>query len=314
MTVQEVLHKSIEFLRKKNIESAKLDSELLISDVLKMKRLDLYLKYDRPLNEKEIHACRENIRRRGLGEPVSLVLGHRDFWGINFFVNGHVLTPRSETEELVEHAVEFFNKNFLKKTEKTTVVDLGAGTGCIGLTFLKKIESSKFIDLWLVEKSAEAFSVLIKNTEKIFEGEIIKTSKISEKRIIYLLTHERQITCLCESADVPETVFDEPSEKIKIDFLLSNPPYIAESDASVAQDVLQHEPHAALFAGQEGLEKLKNWSQSYSPFLSLGGYCLMEMGHLQGPEIKTHFEALFTNVRILNDLQGRERFIEAIKS
>lgn len=350
MIVQEVLQKSIEFLRKKNIENAKLDAELLISDALKIKRLELYLKYDRPLLDNEVVDCRERIRRRALGEPVSLVLGHRDFWGFTFKVNQNVLTPRPETEELVEKAVDHFNQNFSKSPSDVTVFDLGSGTGCLGLTFLKKIRSSNSVSLVCVEKSPEAFQILLENLRTIYKNQIITVdetnsqlkhfvvskndlkSKLTEgqselaKRRAEILSEKNiesgstnsninnHIYCAAVDASNIEELLVQLPQKVTSStvMILSNPPYIAEGDPEVDEDVLKHEPAMALFAGDDGLGLLKDWSMKYSKLLPPGGYCLMEMGRHQGPPLLEHFQKYFSNVSVLKDLSSHNRFIQGI--
>jgi release factor glutamine methyltransferase len=106
MKLKEVLDKTTQFFKDKNIESARLDAELLLAHGLKLERIQLYLKFDQPLSEAELATCREFVRRRVLGEPVAYILGTKGFYGYSFHVNSAVLIPRPETEHVVEAALE----------------------------------------------------------------------------------------------------------------------------------------------------------------------------------------------------------------
>ena len=111
MLLKEVLTKSIQFFKDKKIESARLDAELLIAHALKMDRISLYVKYEQPLTETEVQACREYIRRRSLGESVAYIIEEKGFFGEVFKVIPGVLVPRPETEHLVEQVIKFIEKN-----------------------------------------------------------------------------------------------------------------------------------------------------------------------------------------------------------
>lgn len=318
MTVQEVLQKSIDFLKKKNIESAKLDAEILISESLGMKRLELYLNFERPLKEAEIIECRERIKRRGLGEPVSIVLGFQDFWGLNFLVNKNVLTPRPETEELVEKAVECFQlyekqRDLFSENEARSnlVVDLGAGSGCIGLTFLKKVSSKHPLTVVMVEKSPAAFEVLLKNTRRIFQGEILSETPLQGGQR-FELSRTREIICLNRPAEDTGKIFvsENGLGELRISLLLANPPYIAVGDQDMAADVLANEPHEALFAEDKGMFLLKAWIAAYTPFMEKNAHVFMEMGPSQGPEMKEFLLKFAKDALVHKDLQGRDRILE----
>ena len=151
MKLKEVLDKSIQFFKDKKFESARLDAELLISHALKLERMQLYLKFDSPLTEKEVSDCREVVRRRSQGEPVAYITEEKGFYGLTFKVGPGVLIPRPETELLVEQALEFIKQN---KLEAPKILDLGAGTGCIGFSILKNIPQATLV---CVVQSSEAF-------------------------------------------------------------------------------------------------------------------------------------------------------------
>lgn len=144
MLLKEVLTKSIQFFKDKKIESARLDAELLISHALKIDRISLYVKYEQPLNEAEVQICREYVRRRSLGESVAYIIEEKGFFGEVFKVLPGVLVPRPETEHLVEEVLKFIEKN---KIENPRILDLGAGSGCIGLSILKQVPSATLVSV-----------------------------------------------------------------------------------------------------------------------------------------------------------------------
>lgn len=159
MILREVLSKTKDHFTKLGFASAKVDSELLLATALGWKRLDLYLKQEYPLSDKELNDCREMVRRRSKGEPVAYILGYKDFYSIQLKVAAGVLIPRPETEHLVDEAI-----NHCKETglANPVVLDLGSGSGCVGLAVAKEIPNSLVV---LVEKSEAAFKILLENVK-----------------------------------------------------------------------------------------------------------------------------------------------------
>jgi release factor glutamine methyltransferase len=280
MKLKEVFEKSVQFFKDKKIESARLDAEILLSYALKMDRLQIYLKYEQPLTEAEVQSCREVIRRRSLGEPVAYIMGEKGFYGEIFKVGEGVLIPRPETELIVEEALEFIKKNNIQNPQ---IIDLGAGTGCIGFSILKNCEGASLI---CIEKSEKAFSYLKQNQD--------------------LLQLESRSQLLLQ--DVRTFRTDQ-----KFDVVIANPPYISTNDPATEENVKKFEPSEALFAGQEGYKDLYDWSQKFAPLLKSNGIMLFEMGYQQGQQLKKHFEDLkcFQQVQVLKDLSGLDRAIKA---
>lgn len=284
MLLKDVLSKSIQFFKDKKIESYRLDAELLISHALKMDRISLYVKYEQPLSDAEVALCREFIRRRSLGEPVAYIIEEKGFFAEVFKVLPGVLVPRPETEGLVEEALKFIQKN---KIENPQILDLGAGTGCIGLSILKQIPTATLISVDISEKAVENIQI---NVEKF---------NLQDRVII-----------------LKSAVEDLKWENQLFDCILANPPYIAHDDPMVEAHVLQHEPHQALFAENKGFLFLKNWSKLSVSSLKKPGLMAFEMGYLQGPEMKTHFQSLgvFSQVDVVQDLAGKDRIIKGLRT
>lgn len=282
MRLKDVLTKSIQFFKDKKIESSRLDAELLIAHALKMDRVSLYVKYEQPLSENEVQICRDYIRRRSLGEPVAYITEEKGFFGQVFKVLPGVLIPRPETEHLVEEALKFIETH---KIENPKILDLGAGTGCIGLSILKQISSATLVS---VDKSEKAIQNIHLNIKKFGLEDRVEVFPSEVEQLNFSST--------------------------KFDCILSNPPYIDRNDPQIDPDVKKYEPDAALFAENNGLLLLKNWSKLSVNSLNVPGLMAFEMGHLQGPEMKSHFESLkmFTEVKIVKDLSGKDRIIVGI--
>jgi release factor glutamine methyltransferase len=280
MKLKEVLDRTVQFFKDKNIETPRLDTEILLTEALGYKnRVDLYLKFDQPLKDEELSRSREFVRRRSQGEPVAYIIGKKDFYGFTFHVNDSVLIPRPETELLVEEAINWAKKN---QVENPKVLDMGCGSGCIGISFLKKVPGAQLI---AVDKSAEALEVAKQNAT-------------------LLEVDGRAEFILSDSMDLK---FD-PST---FDIILANPPYIAEDDPDVQAEVKAYEPEIALFAQESGFQALKGWSSNAKGWLKAKSLMGFEMGATQGPQMKKTFEGLqvFSKVFILKDLAALDRHI-----
>jgi release factor glutamine methyltransferase len=275
MKLKEVLDKSTQFFKDKKIDSA---------HALKIERIQLYVKFDQPLSEDELVTCREMVRRRIQGEPVAYILEHKHFYGASFKVSPAVLIPRPETEHLVESALQWAEEN---PSESYNILDLGTGSGCIGLTLLKKIPKARLIAVDISEKALEIAADNAKALEVL-------------DRVEFVLADASRL--------------DRPLPKI--DILVSNPPYIAADDKDVEPNVKKFEPEIALFAKDQGLDFLYQWSSKYAPFLNNKSIVLMEMGMNQSSEMKKHFEQLnvFSKVDVIKDLARLDRIIRGVKN
>ncbi len=291
MKLKEVLDKTIAFFKDKKFYTPRLDAELLIAHGLKLERIQLYMKYDQPLNEAELATCRELVRRRITGEPVAYILGYRDFYGHRFEVNSATLIPRPETEHLVEEVSKFAKD----KEHSWTVLDLGCGSGCIGLSVLMELPQAKLV---AVDVSAKALEVARRNAESLGVSDRVQF-----------------IEADAGNADLVMDSFKKFMGQDALDILVSNPPYIADGDPGVEENVKKFEPNSALYAEENGLALLKAWSSSYVGYLNSAALVVMEMGLTQGSEMKTHFEKLgpFNEVRVIKDLSGHDRVIYGVK-
>ena len=218
-TLIDVLRLSTGYLGDHGSTTARLDSELLCAQALGLRRLDLYLQFDRPLDEQELTAIRELVRRRGKGEPVAYITGTREFYGRPFRVTRDVLVPRPDTETLVEHAVAFLRA---RPGAELRVADLGTGSGCIAITLAAEVPG---IRVFGTDVSAAALDVARANATAIG----VDVSFLE-----------------CSWADSLEGAFD---------LIVSNPPYVTTAElAAVDRDVRDFEPEGALLGGDDGLD------------------------------------------------------------
>ncbi len=250
-------------------------SRLLLSDLLSMSPLEVYNYLDQevPLEKeqlfkKEIEAIREN-------KPLQYVIGHVNFYGQSFHINENVLIPRFETELLVEKTLEYIKKFFPQKT--VDIIDLGTGSGVIGLTLKRKHHNS---NVTLLDISPKALEV----------------AKINAKE-------QNQEVNFIES-DMFEKVTD------KYDVIISNPPYIA-SNGMIEDIVKENEPHLALFAGETGMDCYEKIIKNVQSHVKDSYLLAFEIGYDQKEMmiklINTHLKDVV--IKVEQDLQGRNRMV-----
>jgi release factor glutamine methyltransferase len=222
-TLIDILRLSTTYLGDHGSTSARLDAELLCAQALGLRRLDLYLQFDRPLDEQELTAIRELVRRRGKGEPVAYITGTREFFGRPFRVTRDVLIPRPDTETLVQRAVAFLRD---RPGAELRVADLGTGSGCIAITLGAEVPGMR---VFATDVSTAALEVARANATAL--GIDVAFAE-------------------CSWADSLEGAFD---------LLVSNPPYVTTEElAAVDRDVRDFEPKGALLGGDDGLDAYRS--------------------------------------------------------
>ncbi len=293
MTIKEVLDKTTTFFKQKAFHSPRLDAELLIAFGLNLDRMQLYLKFDQPLKDHEVEKLRELVKRRTSGEPVAYILGKKEFYKTTFLVNKSVLIPRPETETLVELAAKYIERE--QPFEKFHVLDIGGGSGCIGISLAKEFPE---VQISIIEKSNDAAEVISQNIN---------------------LNHVSNVSVFNLDANDMDGFVSEWTAKFgmapNFDLIVSNPPYIAIDDKEVEENVKKFEPETALFAGDDGYLFLKNWAEKYSTILKDDALMIFEMGYTQGNQIQEYVTKLklFKSVKIKKDLTEKDRFISMLK-
>lgn len=287
MKVKDVFEKSVNFLRDRNIESPRLETELLLASVLKTDRVGIYLKYEAPLTEAEVNSLRELVVRKSKGEPTAYLIREKYFCGRPFEVGPGVLIPRPETELLVEDLLGSLPKENVRRS--LNIADLGAGSGCLGISLGLSLPEA-FVTL--VERAPDAYQYCKKNLEKLIQEQ------------------DKARFCIHLGA------VEEWEPKVKFDFIVANPPYIDPEDQEVSPLVKKFEPGDALFADNKGLAAIEAWLPVVERILAPQGIVYFEIGYSQGVAVKKLFESrnLFKVVEILPDFNKKDRMIKAVRN
>ena len=245
-----------QYFQERGIENPRLDAEVLLCHVMNLERIDLYVRFDQPLEEQELSSYRDLVRRRSGGEPIAYLLGEKEFMGHTFKVSPAVLIPRPDTEILVEAAV-----NRLAEYPEPRFLDIGVGSGAILLSVLKAIPYAKGIG---VDLSPDALLIAKENA----------TTLGVSHRAGFLL------------GDTLAPIGDR-----KVQGILSNPPYIPTRDMGTLQKEVKLEPKLALDGGLDGLNIYRKLLLDGKNYLLPGGFLMMEMGiHQAEPVTKIALE------------------------
>ncbi len=275
--VVRILEWTADYFREQGIESARLDAELLLSDLLDLDRVGLYLQYDRPLNAVELKSYRVLVKRRSAREPLAYILGQREFWSLPMIVSPAVLVPRGDTEVLVEEALKCLESS-------GTVLDIGTGSGAIAVAIAHERPEAQ---IEAIDISAEALQIAVQNAE--LNG--------VDSRICFRQEDLAQFT-------------GGPYNMI-----VSNPPYIPESDRDeLMPEVRDYEPHLALFAGADGLVAYRQIVAQALERLLAGGWLLLEVGINQSEPVAELLRvAGFGTVSVRDDYAGIPRVVYGCK-
>jgi len=282
-TVLKVLQWTTEYFHLKDIEQPRASAEVLLAHVLGMERIQLYLNYDRPLIPGELASYRELIRRRAAREPTQYITGKQEFWSLEFEVNPAVLIPRSETELLVEKALE------LVRSSSKTVLDLGTGSGAIAIALAHECPAIRVI---ATDRSFSALLVARRNA----------SCHHVDDRITFV------------SSDLFESF--SPSSA-SFDVIISNPPYIGEKEfPHLAPEIIQYEPSAALLAGPQGLAVIRRIIRAAPTHLKGEGSLLIEIGAGQAEILRAELgqEPLIDQFEFIKDYSGVQRVLQIRKA
>lgn len=277
MIISELLSLGSQKLKEGQINSHILDSEIILSHVLKKRRETMLLSTEMKVSNKEIDTFNNFIERRLKSEPIAYLFKKKEFWSKNFTINSDVLIPRPETEIMVERLVKFF------KFKKIFFLDIGTGSGCILLSLLTELRFSFGIGL---DISKKAIDLALKNAEKM---NLKRRSKF----------------------------YKRPLDKIhgyKFDLIVSNPPYInAHQLKNLSDDIKKYEPKLALNGGNDGLDVIRKVIYKSKSILKKKGMLALEIGNGQyirvSQILKRHG---FRDKFLLKDYQNNIRCVLAI--
>ena len=276
MKVLEAIKAGSKLLKEKNISTYILDSELLLSKSLNKPREEILINLEQHINKKVLEDFNKYLLRRSKKEPIAYLLGEKEFWSKNFFVDKDTLIPRPETELLVNKLVTIFKK------KEITILDIGTGTGCIIISLLSELKNSNGM---AVDISRKAILVAKKNANKF---------ELSD-RIKFLHKH-----------------FENLYEK-KFDLIVSNPPYIKRKDIkNLSDDIKKFEPKMALDGGNDGLDHIKKIIYKSKKILKINGTLALEIGNEQINEVsKILIDNNFRIRKVIKDYKNNIRCVIA---
>ncbi len=281
-TILRMILWSAEYLTEKGVEAGRLDAEWLLSTALGVDRLQLYLQYDRPLSPEEREAFKPLLRRRASREPLQYIIGRAAFRQLELKTDPRVLIPRPETEVLVQEVLDWASA---AGKSLGRVWEMGTGTGAVALSLAVEGACTTIV---ATDSSPDALSVAADNAERYDVSGLVEFREGS--------------------------LFEPLEEGEEFDVIVSNPPYIAEGEKGELQpEVRDWEPPEALFAGEDGLDVIRQLVAGAPEHLLAGGFLALECGLGQAERIATDLNGTgaFAAVRIRPDLTGRPRFVIA---
>ena len=280
----------------------RLEQEILLAHVLKIKRIQLLVHPERKLSQEEEALFQQLVKRRLKHEPIAYIVGNQPFMGLDFFVDQSVLIPRPETELLVETALRVAEE----VSSSAVIADIGTGSGCIAISLAKKFPQAKVI---ATDSSAEALKLAQKNAKlhqvtdrcEFRQGNLLDPlNNVAAK----LARPER--TCLERSRESRRAL------PTKFDVIVSNPPYIPSKDIETLDpNVKDWEPKGALDGGKDGLDYIRQIIKEAPKYSNA---LILEFGINQAENIRQLAKEHFGKVSIIKDYSGINRILLACHS
>jgi release factor glutamine methyltransferase len=286
-TIARVLRWATEDLTRRGLlDSPRLDVEILLGHALGLERVRLIVDSNRPLSPEELTRFREMLVRRRRSEPIAYILGEREFYGMRFSVNQHVLIPRPDTETLVTVAIERTRGQHLFGR----ALDVCTGSGCVAVAFAKERPTWHVIGS---DISAEALEVARKNALRL--GAVWNVAFVESDLL----------------ASVPGNTRGDDVGELRFDLIMANPPYIPDAEVlTLSADVRNFEPHGALCGGADGLGILRRLVKAAPGRLVPGGVLAMEVGAGQAERVAKGLAAFgFSDVQQARDYGGIDRVV-----
>jgi release factor glutamine methyltransferase len=277
MRVKDVLGQAATQLREQQVESPRLDAELLLAHVLDVNRAALFTWPDRQLTPKELTRFRELVARRAAREPLAYIVGHREFFGLDFLVDSRVLIPRPETELLVEHVLHLAQD----MASAVQIADVGAGSGAIAISLAVRLPRAT---LYALDDSPGALALTEENARRHGVADRVR----------------------CLQGDLLEPL---PGP---VDLVTANLPYVSTVEwAHLVPEIREYEPRAALDGGPDGLDPMRRLLAMAPAHLQPGGMVLLEIGASQGQAVTALARAHFprAEIEVLQDYAGLDRLV-----
>ena len=277
--------------------------------VLGADRAYLYAHPERELTPQEAARYEEVLAQRATGMPSQYITGHQEFWGLDFVVSPAVLIPRPETEHLVEAVLEL-----ARGVQRPKLVDVGTGSGCIALALAHELPDA---EVYAVDLSAEALEIARANAARL---QLDKRVRFLQCNVLDPVLAEPSAVIPDRQAVIPSEDFSPSrgtcfSELRDFDFVVSNPPYVAFSEADkVQKSVQEFEPTMAVFAGLHGTDVIVPLVEQAHRALKPGGWLALEIGYSMRDEVLNLLSpTMWEDVRVVPDLQGIPRVVAARK-
>ncbi len=292
MKIYELLDWGTGQLAKAKVYEPALEAQLLLSQALRMKKLDLFLKKEKEVAKKNLACFKKYIALRCRRVPASYILKNAQFYGLDLFIDKGVLIPRPETELLVEEVIKAVGRSLPANvggqvqmadgSKNLKILEIGVGSGALAVALAKNLSRASLLG---TDISAKALRIARKNIKMHRLGAQVKL--------------------------VRGSLFARLKEKF--DIIVSNPPYISEKDFLKLQPEVGFEPRAALYGGKDGLDFYRKIIPSARYYLQPGGIMAFEIGYGQADKIKAMLEKekLFEHVSVIKDYSGIERIITA---
>lgn len=267
---------------KKQLQNAECGEQaafMLLLELAQMEAHNLYMEFDQEIPEGVNKRFQDGVARLAKNEPLAHILGYEWFYGYRFLVNEDVLIPRPETEELVANILSAYD-DFFKTDGNNIAADIGTGSGAIAIA-LKKEEPS--LHVLATDISKEAVDVAVRNAE------------LNEASVSFCI------------GDMLEPLIDRD---LKVDILISNPPYIPKEEV-LETSVKDHEPHVALFGGEDGLKYYRIIFEKAKQVLKPKSMMAFEMGWNQREALLNEVKAYFPDAyaEVLKDINGKDRML-----
>ena len=264
------------YFKEKEFENPRTEIEWLLRAVLKCSRMDVYLRFEEPLSKTQLATLHAWVKRRLEREPLQYITGSCDFYGREFSVDKHVLIPRPETERLIDITLDK-----LKGLDSLSILDIGAGSGCIATTLGLEIPGSTVLG---IDISDDALGIANKNKENL-----------------------DAVNVSFQVMDILNTIPEGP-----FDLLISNPPYIPKSEMDgLMKDVKYFEPTVALTDEKDGLTFYKRFAEIGKELVKNGGWMILEVGLEDHPNnVRNIFsESGYPETELIKDYNGDDRIL-----
>lgn len=278
MNIKEQLKAAEEVLARCDVESARIEAEILMAHVLKVGRLYLYVNPELELTQEQIDNYNMLVKRRTNREPTAYIVGHREFMDLDLIVNEDVLIPRPETEVLVETVIDHLNDI----TRVVRIADIGTGSGAIAVSLAKSLPCS-----------------------------MIEAVDISEKSLTVARLNAGRYSVLGRITFSLGNLL-EPLNGGKFNAIVSNPPYIPSKVIDTLQaEVREYEPSIALDGGADGLDFYRRLMEESPKLLVEGGFLAVEIGFDQAEAVTNLARGHFREVKVIKDLSQNDRVVIA---